>query len=256
MIIVIPTVLMSCNTPKETSFEKIQKNKEIILGTSADYPPYEFPIIDKNGNEQIVGFDILIAEKIAENLNVKLKIKNLDFNGLLDALNSGSVDIIMSGITPSEERKKSIDFSNIYYTAKNVLLVLDKNINSIDDLNNLSVGVQVSSMQERIAIEKLTNSKIKSLIKVPDLILELTSKKVEAIIVELPIAEQYIRTNPELSIVQLNELNENLNLGSAVGIRKGETELLDKINSTINRLKNENQINEFFNRAISIFSKS
>ena len=246
VIFFIPLILISCAS-NENKLEKIKKSGELILGTSADYPPYEFPIITNDGRESIVGFDILIAEEIAKDLGVKLKIKNLDFSGLLDALNSDSVDIILSGITPTEERKQSIYFSDIYYTAKNVIVTSKNNenkINSIEDLDNLTVGVQVGSIQDRIAQEKLKNSDIKALLRVPELILELLSGKVDAIIIENPVAEQYVKVNPELSIVNIDELNLDTSLGSAIGIKKGQEELLSKVNQTISRLIKQNKINE------------
>lgn len=254
VIFFIPLILISCAS-NENKLEKIKKSGELILGTSADYPPYEFPIITNDGRESIVGFDILIAEEIAKDLGVKLKIKNLDFSGLLDALNSDNVDIILSGITPTEERKQSIDFSDIYYTAKNVIVTSKNNenkINSLEDLDNLTIGVQVGSIQDRIAQEKLKNSDIKALLRVPELILELLSGKVDAIIIENPVAEQYVKVNPELSIVNIDELNSDTSLGSAIGIKKGQEELLSKVNQTISRLIKQNKINEFFNIAIDL----
>lgn len=250
----IPIFLISCNS-NENKIDKIKNSGEIILGTSADYPPYEFPIITENGEEKIVGFDIMIANEIAKDLGVNLVIKNLDFSGLLDALNSNSVDMILSGISPTEERKNSIDFSNVYYTAKNVLVTSKENkelLTSIESLNNLTVGVQVGSIQDRIAQEKLNNSNIKSLLRVPELILELLSGKVDALIMEGPVAEQYINVNPELVIINIDELNPSLSLGSAIGIKKGQDELLTQVNKTISRLINENKINEFFNESLKL----
>lgn len=254
----IPIFLISCNS-NENKIDKIKNNKEIILGTSADYPPYEFPIITEDGHEQIVGFDILIANEIAKDLNVNLTIKNLDFSGLLDALNSNSVDMILSGISPTEERKNSIDFSDVYYTAKNVLVTSkegEKLLTSIDSLKNLTIGVQVGSIQDRIAQEKLKDSNIKSLLRVPELILELLSNKVDALIMENPVAEQYINVNPELTIINIDELNPTTSLGSAIGIKKGQTELLTQVNKTISRLINENKINEFFNESLKLVEKN
>ncbi|MBR5866998.1 MAG: transporter substrate-binding domain-containing protein, partial [Spirochaetaceae bacterium] len=99
-----------------SAMEKIKANGKIILGTSADYPPYEFhALID--GKDTIVGFDISIAEEIAKDLGVQLEIKDMNFDGLLAALVSGNVDFVISGMTPTEERKQNVDFSDIYYEA-------------------------------------------------------------------------------------------------------------------------------------------
>lgn len=253
----VSTFLISCSS-NENKLEKIKQDKTIVLGTSADYAPYEFPVINSDGTESIVGFDIMIAKEIAKDLGVDLSIKNLDFSGLLDALNSNNVDFIMSGITPTEERKQSIDFSDIYYKAQNVILIQknkENSINSVDDLDNLTIGVQLGSLQDKLAQEKLKNSNLKSLMRIPELVLELLSGKVDAIVTETPVAEQYIKTNPNLVMININELNENLDSGSAVGIKKGQEELLKSINSTLNRLTNEGKITEFFNESLNLAEK-
>lgn len=256
VIFLIPLFLISCNS-NENKLDKIKSTGQLVLGTSADYPPYEFPIISETGHEEIVGFDISIAKEIAKDLGVNLIIKNLDFSGLLDALNSGNVDIILSGISPTEERKQSIDFSNIYYTAKNVLVTSkEKSFNSINDLNNLNIGVQIGSIQDRIAQEKLKNSNIKSLLRVPELILELLSNKVDAVILEEPVAKQYLNANPELKITNIDELNPSSVLGSAIGIKKGQEQLLNEVNKTIARLIEEDKINEFFNESLKLVEKN
>lgn len=254
LILFIPIFLISC-TSKENKLEKIKETGQIVLGTSADYPPYEFPLISPEGVEKIVGFDILIAEEIAKDLGVDLVIKNLDFSGLLDALNSNNVDIILSGISPTKERSRSIDFSDIYYTAKNTLLTLNSNknsIKSIDDLKDLVIGVQVGSIQDRIAQEKLGNSKIKALLRIPELVLELLSGKVDALLIEKPVAEQYAKVNNSLSIVEIDSLNPDHEQGSAVGIKKGQEQLTNEINKTISRLIKEDKITQFFNESLEL----
>ncbi len=256
-MVLIPVFFISCGKSNEDKLEKIKEKGEIVLGTSADYPPYEFPIIEEGGNEKIVGFDIMIAEEIAKDLGVKLTIKNLDFSGLLDALNSNNVDFIMSGISPTEERKKSIDFSDSYYTAKNVIVTLKgSNINSIDDLKNKTVGVQLGSIQNKIAVETLTSSEIKSLLRIPELILELLSNKVDAIIIETPVAIEYALVNPELLIIEnIEELNKDI-LGSSIGIKKGQENLLNEVNKTIDRLKRENLIDKYYEDAVKLNQES
>lgn len=256
VILLIPIFLISCGSNQD-KLEKIKSTGELILGTSADYPPYEFPIISKTGSEEIVGFDIFIAREIAKDLGVKLTVKNLDFSGLLDALNSGSVDMILSGISPTEERRRSIDFSNIYYTARNVLVTSkDKAISSIEDLKGLTVGTQIGSIQDRIAQEKLKDSNIKSLLRVPELVLELLSKKVDAAVLEEPVAKQYVKANPDLKIVEISELNPSEVLGSAIGVKKNQQPLLEQINKTIERLINENKIDELFNESLKLFEEN
>lgn len=100
--------LVGCNKNQNTTVDelgKIKKAGKIVLGTSADYPPYEFhKVID--GKDEIVGFDIEIAKQIAKDLGVELEIKDMKFDGLLAALQAGKIDFIVSGMTPTEERKR------------------------------------------------------------------------------------------------------------------------------------------------------
>ncbi|HCF29759.1 MAG TPA: polar amino acid ABC transporter permease, partial [Cyanobacteria bacterium UBA11049] len=89
--------------------------------TSADYPPYEFRDT-ATGKDEIIGFDIDIAKRIAEELNFELEIRDTDFNGIIPALQSRRADFAMAGMTPTEERRKNVDFSEIYYEAKNTIV--------------------------------------------------------------------------------------------------------------------------------------
>lgn len=96
-------------------------SKVLTMATSADYPPYEF-VKTEAGTEEIVGFDVDIARHIAEELGYELQITNMDFNGLIPALQAGRADIVMAGMTPTEERKQNAAFSDIYYDAKQVIV--------------------------------------------------------------------------------------------------------------------------------------
>ena len=97
------------------SIEDIEKEGTLLVGLSGDYPPFEFyKMID--GKETLVGFDVMLAEKIAEELGVEVEFKNMDFNSLIGALQSGQVDMVISGMSPNETRLKQVDFSDFYYT--------------------------------------------------------------------------------------------------------------------------------------------
>ena len=116
--------------------DKLQAIKDkgvLVLGTSADYPPFEFHI-EVDGKDTIVGFDIDIAKKIAENIGVELEIVDMKFEGLLPALTAGKIDLIVSGMTPTDERKQSVDFSLTYYDARQTMLVLTENVGTLNTL--------------------------------------------------------------------------------------------------------------------------
>lgn len=162
---------------KETAsvLEAIKQKGKLVVGTSADYPPYEFHK-EVDGKDQIVGFDISIAKSLAEDLGVELQINDMDFDGLLIALQAGKVDMVFAGMTPTDERKENADFSDIYYTAQHGVIVRkgeEGKIKSIDDLKDKKIGVQKGSIQERLANEKIPDAQKKALGKVTDLVLDL-----------------------------------------------------------------------------------
>jgi ABC-type amino acid transport substrate-binding protein len=250
--ILITLSLFGCSGAKEekaaagvSKMDKLKEKGKIVIGTSADYPPYEFHK-SINGKDTIVGFDIEIAKEIAKDLGVELEIKDMKFDGLLAALETGNIDFVAAGMTPTEDRKKNVDFSKVYYTAVQCVVIRteDKStIKSLEDLKNKKVGVQKGAVQEQLAKEQLTSSDIKPLGKVSDLILSLNTKKVDAVIVELPVAKSYVQQNSnlELSKIQLKTEEE----GSAIAVKKGNEDLVNSINTTIARLVSGKSIDKF-----------
>lgn len=235
----------STNNTNSGAVVKIKEKGELVMATSPDYPPYEFKIIE-DGKEKIVGFDIAIAEEIAKDIGVNLRILELDFNGLLVSLNANKADMVMAGMTPDEERMKAVDFSDIYYLAEQGIIVpanQKDNLNTLEGLAGKKVGVQKGSVQEKIATEQLPNSKIVSLIKLPNIILDLKAGNLDAAIVELPVAEGYVKQYPELAISDAKVIDETG--GSAIAIKKGNTDLVEQINSTIKRLEEEGTIDKY-----------
>ena len=244
--------LFGCSSAKEekvsTQVSKVDKLKEkgkIVIGTSADYPPYEFHK-SINGKDTIVGFDIEIAKEVAKDLGVELEIKDMKFDGLLAALDTGNIDFVAAGMTPTEERKKNVDFSKIYYTAVQCVVVRAEDegtIRSLEDLKSKKVGVQKGAVQEQLAKEQLTSSEIKPLGKVSDLMLSLSTKKVDAVIVELPVAKAYVQQNPALALSKIQLKTEEE--GSAIAVKKGNEDLVNSINMTIDRLASGKVIDKF-----------
>lgn len=235
------------------SLQKIKDKGEIIVATSPDYPPYEFKIIE-DGKEKIVGFDMEIAKEIAKDIGVDLRILELDFNGLLVSLNADKSDIILSGMTPNEERSESVDFSEIYYFAHQGVLVRKENkdnLNSIESLSGKKVGVQKGSIQETVATDQIPGAKIVSLTKIPNIILELKSGNIDVAILELPVADGYIRQYPNDLILSEAKIIDKTG-GSAIAVKKGNIDLLEQLNKTIKRLNSEGLIDKFVTEANKI----
>lgn len=246
IIAVVGLVLSGCNQKDVNELEVIKKRGKLIVGTSPDYPPYEF--IDVETGE-VIGFDLEIAKEIAKDLGVELVIKEMSFNGLLAALTTGNVDIVLAGMTPTPERMESVDFSDIYYTAVQAVIVHADNkdtISSLDDLVGKQVGVQKGTIQAEIAAE-IEGAKVKELGKITDLVMELKFKNIDALIVELPVAESYVKNNSDLYLTSITF--EEVDGGSAVAVKKNSPELLTEINKTLKRLMDENLIDKFVTEA-------
>ena len=242
----------SVETTAAIPADKLQAIKDkgvLVLGTSADYPPYEFHI-EVEGKDTIVGFDIDIANKIAESICVELEIVDMKFEGLLPALTAGKIDLIVSGMTPTDERKQSVDFSLTYYDARQTMLVLTENVgtlNTIEAFTGKILGVQKSSIQEDLAKTLFTSSEAKAIDKIPNLILELKTGKVDGLILAEPVAKQYQTANPDLS---LNGLDLGSEGGSAIAVQKDSGTFLDAIDTTIKGLLDSGEMDQIISEAM------
>lgn len=221
----------------------IKKAGTLVVGTSADYPPFEFHKL-QDGQDKIMGADIDIAQQIANKIGVKLQIQDMDFDGLLPALESGKIDMVIAGMIDTPERAKSIDFSKVYHYSENAAIVRvgDKNkYKSLADLAGKGIGVQMGTTQEDLMKTKQPKAKLVSLSKVTDLILELKSKKVDAVVLEDTIVKAYATQNKDLA--QSSIKFDPVTMGPCVAVRKGNNKsLLALANSVIDEQKKANTI--------------
>ncbi len=221
--------------------------QKLVMGTSADYPPYEFRDT-ASGKNEIIGFDVEIAKYITKQLNYTLEIKDMDFNGLLPALQAKRVDFVMAGMTPTEERKKSVDFTDIYFEAKNTIIALKgSNLKKVEELVGKGVGVQLGSIQEgdmKKAAEKIKGINLKPLNKIGDLIQEIKSKRLDAAIVEDTVAKGYIAANPDL---EFNVIPSDGPSGSAIAFPKGSP-LVKPFNDVLTQMKQKGEVETLVKR--------
>ena len=235
---------------KTDLLEKIQKNGKLVVGMSADYAPYEFHYIDENGKDVIGGFDVDIANEIANKIGVNLVIQEMDFDALVSALPAGKVDLVISGMNTTEERAKVVDFSEVYYNSKHGILVRAEDADKYQtfaDLEGAKVGVQLGSTQEKIAKTEIPNVNLQQLSNINNLILELKAGKVDAIVMEKPVAEMAVKSNPELAVGK--PIYEEQTGGNAVGIAKNNPQLLAKVNEVITELNESGKMDEYIEKA-------
>ncbi|HHJ5413945.1 TPA: ABC transporter permease subunit [Staphylococcus aureus] len=245
MVYINPTA----HAEQDQTWEKIKERGELRVGLSADYAPMEFEHT-VNGKTEYAGVDIDLAKKIAKDNNLKLKIVNMSFDSLLGALKTGKIDIIISGMTSTPERKKQVDFSDSYMMTKNIMLVKKDKVNEykdIKDFNNKKVGAQKGTEQEKIAQTEIENASITSLSRLPDVILALKSGKVEGAVVEKPVAEAYLKQNPKLGIsnVKFNEEEKD----TVIAVPKDSPKLLSQIDKTIKEVKDKGLIDKYMTNA-------
>ncbi|HDC6353190.1 TPA: ABC transporter permease subunit [Staphylococcus aureus] len=245
MVYINPTA----HAEQNQTWEKIKERGELRVGLSADYAPMEFEHT-VNGKTEYAGVDIDLAKKIAKDNNLKLKIVNMSFDSLLGALKTGKIDIIISGMTSTPERKKQVDFSDSYMMTKNIMLVKKDKVSEykdIKDFNNKKVGAQKGTEQEKIVQTEIENASITSLSRLPDVILALKSGKVEGAVVEKPVAEAYLKQNPKLGIsnVKFNEEEKD----TVIAVPKDSPKLLSQINKTIKEVKDKGLIDKYMTNA-------
>ena len=217
------------------------------VGTDATYAPFGFK--DKDSGK-LAGFDIDIINAIAQEEGVEADVQNLNFDALLPALQSNTIDIAISDMTISEDRAKSVDFSKPYYIAGNGLVVnIDNtNINSFKDLEGKRIGVSIGSTGAEIA-SKIPNADVRQFNLIVDAFLELQNRGVDVVINDTPVNEYYVNSKGKGIAKVTGEDYDAAPLGIAV--KKGNTELLDAINASIANLKESGKLDEIVEKYIT-----
>lgn len=221
---------------------------KLVLGTSADYPPFEFHILDENGKDQIVGIDVAVAQKIANDMGCELQIKDMSFENLLANLGRGDVDFVIAAMELDAEgtRANAADYSDPYYTDEAPLVVVKKEnadqYTSLDSFNGKSVGAQTATTKADLISGEaavMTGVNPMLLTSVPELVNALVYDKCDAVVLDAAVAQKYVQTNDQLVIL------DNISLGEAaepyrVWVAKDDPKgLMDSINKTIASLDEE-----------------
>ncbi|WKB36205.1 transporter substrate-binding domain-containing protein [Terrilactibacillus sp. S3-3] len=200
LLIALLLVVLSCGA---SSSSGENGKKTIVMGTSADYPPFES--VDTQHGNKIVGFDIDMAKYIANKLGYNLQIKNQDFDGLIPALNSKRIDFVMAGMVDTPAREKQVDFSKTYYNSYQVVLARKgENIKTLNDLKGKKVGVQLGTTQETLAtqLNKRLPMTLQKWDKLNEMVEALRMKRVDAVITVDTVAYGY--TNKYKDLNQFN----------------------------------------------------
>lgn len=240
ILLILSTTLAACGAGEEK--QASGESKKLIMGTSADYKPFEY--VDTANSDEIIGYDIDLANMLADEMGYEIEIKDMEFSGLISALKTGQIDFVLSAMTPTPERQKNVDFSDVYYTAKDMIISTSKSgIQSEKDLDGKTVGVQLGSIQQDAA-EELSKSiqlKVDTRDRIPELIQDLQNGRFDAIIIENTVANGYLSKNDEL---QGNTMNVNEeDAGSAVALPK-DSELTSEFNDALKKLKDAGELDK------------
>lgn len=222
-------IFAGCSTNQTTtttsSVDAIKKAGVLKIGMDAGYAPFEF--VDKDNNT--VGFDVDLGKKIAEKLGVKAEFVNTSFNGIIVALNTDKFDLIISGLSVTDERKKEIDFAGPYLKSAQVVIVAaNSDIKTAADLKGKTVGVQLGSTGE-VAAKKLEGLKeVKSYDLVPDELLDLANGRIDAVIADKPVGGYYVSQSANKDAYKT--LDETLTAEDiGIGVSKTKTDLTAEV---------------------------
>lgn len=229
---------------------------KLTVATSPDFAPYEFYAIDEEGNPNLAGFDVALAQYIADYLGLELEMVTVDFDGVLSELQTKSVDLGMAGLSPDPKREAIMDFSDIYYEGGQSLVTLKDNAdtyNSFEAINSsdVSVGAQTGSIQMDLAETNSPDADIVALPKVTDIIAELLAGKLDAAYIETDVAKSYQKNYPDLELVLDVPYDVE---GSAIGVCKDNASLMEGVNAAIAAAKEDGSLEQFIAEANELAS--
>ena len=250
LTLVMALSLAACGEKKanDDSTDNDTAKTELVLGTSADYAPFEFMYPDDSGEMVYGGIDVSVAKYIADEMGLTLDVENMGFDYLLTSLDKGDFDIVLAAMEATPDRLENADFSDPYYTdvPPAILVKADKadQYKTLADLNGKSVGAQTATTKLDMVneMEGVTPVALQSVL---DLVNELVYDKVDAILVDGGVAQQYADANPDLVIAEASaELGEAAPY--CIAVQKGDPKgLLDGINAAIAKMTAENKIETF-----------
>ena len=218
---------------------------KLIMGTNAAFPPFEFTTTNNPLVDTFDGIDVAISKKIADENGKQLEIVDQEFDGLIAAVSTGKVDMAVAGMTVTDERKQSVDFSDTYYTATQVMVVAPDNtsIQTASDLADKKVGVVLGYTGDNIVTDdlKLPESNIQRANRGLDIIQDVKNGKLDAVVLDSYTGKALAEKNG-LKAIEDPEAFEAEEY--AIAVKKGNTELLEQINKTLKEMKESGEIEQ------------
>ncbi|MFK4785535.1 basic amino acid ABC transporter substrate-binding protein [Fusobacterium sp. MFO224] len=214
-------------------------SNKVYVGTNAEFPPFEY--LEKG---EMVGFDVDLAKEIGKIMGKEIVMKDMAFDGLIPALQTKKVDLIIAGMTATEDRKKTVNFSDPYYSANQVIVLNEENtdIKGFEDLKGKKIGVMLGFTGDFVITEMgYPSEKFNAAFAG---IMALQSKKIDAVVLDSETANNYIKKNDNLKLAEGKGEAEDY----AIAIRKADKELLEEVNSAIEELKENGKFEELLTK--------
>lgn len=236
--------LAACGSSKDSDSNKSSgKAETLTMGTNASFPPYEY--VDDNG--KIVGIDAEIAQAIADKLGMKLEIKDMEFESLVPAVKAKSIDLALAGMTVTDERKQSVNFSDSYSTGVQVVIVKENSeIKTVDDLKGKKIGVQAGTTSDTYCSEDFGEENVKQFSNGSLAVAALANGQVDCVVIDNEPAKNYVAANSGLKILDTEYVTEDY----AIAISKDNDELLKKVNNALKELKEDGTVDKIVGKYI------
>ena len=251
--------LCACGSSDKSALKEIKDSGVLTVALSPDFAPMEFVDSSKTGQEQYVGFDVMLAQYIADELGVKLEIQAMSFDACQTAVSTGSVPMSISGYSWTEERAENFELSDYYYAGENeteqVLLIRKADADkykTAEDFDGVDVGAQNASLQMMMVTEQLPNAKAYTVSEIGVGVLELQSGNIEALAVAAGNAEMIVDSNPDLMVCEWEFDVKAEYEANVVLITKGETELLEAVNAALQKAYDAGYYGGWYEEAVEL----
>ena len=232
--------------------EQIKAKGKLVVGTEAQYAPYEFKDLDAN----FVGCDMWLAQQIADSLGVELEIVDMSFAGIIPAVQSGQVDLGIAAFTNTPERAEEIDFSDLYETSAQLLIVKTGNADTYSTKEALAgqkVGAQKGTIQSQLIQSALPDSELFELEKYPALALEVQNGNIAGLVVDQAVGESLVaNSNGELEVSNFEFSAEEASFGKSVVIAKGNEDLVAAVNEVVNKVTSDGSYQAAYDEAVAL----
>ena len=235
-----------------TLLEQIKAKGKLVVGTEAQYAPYEFKDLDAN----FAGCDMWLAQQIADSLGVELEIVDMSFAGIIPAVQSGQVDLGIAAFTNTPERAEEIDFSDLYETSAQLLIVKTGNADTYSTKEALAgqkVGAQKGTIQSQLIQSALPDSELFELEKYPALALEVQNGNIAGLVVDQAVGESLVaNSNGELEVSNFEFSAEEASFGKSVVIAKGNEDLVAAVNEVVNKVTSDGSYQAAYDEAVAL----